>query len=158
MSNKPDNGKRLLAFVIDALIAVFLGYLPLIGGIIGTLYMALRDGLNYKYMEHRSVGKTLMGLQVATVDGELLTIETSFRRNWMFAVGVSVTALFYIPVLGWALIPLAIFACLAIGAYEVFLVLSSDDGRRLGDQLANTVVTEEKESGELIADQPDDDS
>jgi uncharacterized RDD family membrane protein YckC len=120
--------------------------------------MALRDGLDFKYMEHRSVGKTLMGLQVTTLGGEPLSIETSFKRNWMFALGILVAALVYIPILGWALIPLVAFAGVAIGAYEVYLVLSSEDGRRLGDQLAETRVSEESDGAELVVEEQPEDS
>ena len=47
--------------------------------------------------------------------------------------------LFHVPLVGWAL------ACLGLG-FEGLLVIGSPEGKRLGDEIANTIVVDEKRS------------
>jgi hypothetical protein len=42
---KADPVKRIIAFIIDAVVSMVVGLIPLIGGIIGALYMLFRDAL-----------------------------------------------------------------------------------------------------------------
>ena len=139
---KADIGKRFVAAVIDAVIGVILGLLPAIGGLAAAAYWLVRDGLEFEFMDHRSVGKRLMKLRPVTLDGSPMDIVASAKRNWMFALGGIVTLLLAIPFVGLLLvIPVAI-AGMVIGIIELLLVLIDPEGRRLGDKLANTKVVD----------------
>lgn len=140
---KTDLGKRAVAMIIDAVIATVIGFIPAIGGLIGAAYMLLRDGLEFDFMNHRSVGKHVMQLHVESLDGSPLDIVTSIRRNWMFALGALIPLLLFIPILGWIAIPFVGLAGLALGIVEVVLVITDAEGRRLGDKMANTRVVED---------------
>lgn len=141
-NGKADLGKRFIAAIIDATIAVVVGLIPVIGGLIGAAYLLLRDGFEYGFMDHRSVGKKLMKLRPVTLDGGTVDINISVKRNWMFALGALVQALILIPIVGWVLIPIVGLAALVIGVIEIVLVFTNEEGRRWGDKLANTKVIE----------------
>jgi uncharacterized RDD family membrane protein YckC len=83
-----------------------------------------------------------MKLRPIRLDGQPMTIETSARRNWMFALGGVAWFLKYIPIFGWLLLPLVGIAALALGLYELFRVITDPQGRRLGDTMAGTKVIE----------------
>jgi uncharacterized RDD family membrane protein YckC len=142
---KADLGKRFIAIIIDIVITILVGFIPFIGGLIGTAYMLLRDGLHYEFMDHRSVGKKLVKLRPVTLDGKPVDIIVSIKRNWMFALGALVYVLFYIPILGWALIPIVSITALALCIIELILVITDEEGRRWGDKLAETKVIEVSE-------------
>jgi uncharacterized RDD family membrane protein YckC len=138
---KADIGKRLIAAIIDAVIAVAIGFIPFIGGLIATAYWLVRDGLDIDFMDHRSVGKKLVKLRPVTLDGSPVDLMTSVKRNWMFALG-GVAQLLAFTIIGLLLaIPLA-FLVFLIAIVEVVLVLTDAEGRRLGDKIANTIVIE----------------
>lgn len=139
---KADLGKRFIAAVIDGAIAGVVGLIPWVGGIIGGLYILLRDGLDYEYMRGRSVGKTLMKLRPVRLDGQPMDISTSIKRNWMFALGLISLALLLIPVIGWIALALLWVAAPIIGLVEIILVLTDKEGRRWGDRLGGTRVIE----------------
>lgn len=141
-TNKPETGKRVVAAVIDCVIAAVLNFIPAIGGLIAAAYWLVRDGMDIDFMDRRSIGKKVMKLRPIRLDGQPMSIETSARRNWMFALGGVVWFLKYIPILGWILmVPVGIVA-LALGLYELFRVLTDPQGRRLGDTMAGTKVVE----------------
>ncbi|MCK4271511.1 RDD family protein [bacterium] len=142
-NGKADLGKRFLAALIDVGCAFVVGLIPIIGGLIGAAYMLLRDGLEFDFMDHRSIGKKVMKLRPVMLDGggNIDTI-TSVKRNWMFALGAIVQVLMYIPVIGWALIPVVGVISLILGIIEIVLVLTDPEGRRMGDKLAGTKVVE----------------
>lgn len=141
---KADLGKRIVAAVIDGVIAGVIGIaLPAVGGLVGSAYMLLRDGLEFDFMNHRSVGKHVMKLHLVTLDGSPIDISTSVRRNWMFALGAVIPLLLFIPILGWIAIPFVGLAALVLGVLEIVLVLTDDQGRRLGDKMAGTRVVED---------------
>jgi uncharacterized RDD family membrane protein YckC len=142
---KAEPSKRFVAAIIDTAIAFALCVIPLIGGMIGTAYMLLRDGLNYEFMEHRSIGKKLLKLRPVTLDGKEMDIMVSFKRNWMLALGVLIMFLIIIPLFGWVLIPLVALCFFVLGMMESFLIITKKDGRRWGDILAKTVIIEEEE-------------
>ena len=145
-SGKADLGKRAVAAIIDGVIAGVIGFIPIIGGLVGTAYMVLRDGLEFEFMDQRSLGKKLMKLRPVRLDGETVDIETSIKRNWMFGFGPLITAFAWIPILGWfILVPLAALAALIVGIMEIVFVLKDPEGRRWGDSLANTKVIEVEE-------------
>ncbi len=138
---KADIGKRFIAAVIDAVIAVFVGFIPFIGGLIATAYWLVRDGLDVEFMDHRSLGKKIMKLRPVTLDGAPVDIMTSMKRNWMFALG-GVAQLFASTIIGLIIaLPLLVLV-VVIAVVEIVLVLSDSEGRRLGDKIANTKVIE----------------
>ena len=142
---KADVGKRAIALIIDGVIAGVVGIIPIIGGLVGVAYILVRDGLEYEFMDHRSIGKKLMKLRPVRLDGGKVDIETSIKRNWMFALGVVIQIFMYIPIFRWLLIPLLSLAAAVIGIMEIVFVLKDAEGRRWGDQLANTKVIEVKD-------------
>lgn len=141
---KADLGKRIVAAIIDAVIAGVVGVaIPVIGGLIGAAYMLLRDGMEFDFMNHRSVGKHVMKLHLVSVDGAPLALSTSIKRNWMFVLGALIPLLAAIPFLGWVAIPFVGLAGFALGLIELVLVLTDAEGRRLGDKMAATRVAED---------------
>ncbi len=145
-SVKADLGKRFIAAIIDSLIAYAACLIPLIGGFLGAAYMLLRDGLDFEFMDKRSIGKKLMNLRVVTTDDTEMDLNKSIRRNWIFAAAILlssvVTLLLIVSIVGIALIPLVML--LVIGAFvvEIVFIVTRPDGSRWGDQLANTKVIE----------------
>ena len=135
---KADVGKRFIAYIIDAVIAMVLGFVPTVGGILGAAYFIVRDGLDFDFMKQRSLGKKLMKLRPVRLDGQAMDLEASFKRNWMFGLG----ALGAVPFVGWLLSLIVILPALAIGLYELYRVFTDPEGRRWGDDLATTKVIE----------------
>lgn len=144
---KADLAKRLLAYVIDAVVAGLAGalaglLLPSLSGLVSASYFLVRDGLEFEMMHRRSFGKYVMKLRPVRLDGAPMDLETSIRRNWMFALGALGPTLFWLGDLaGWL--------SLAGGLlffYEVYRVFSDPQGRRWGDDLAGTKVIEEDRS------------
>lgn len=140
---KAEVGKRLVAALIDFAVAFVIGFVPGVGQLLGSGYLILRDGLELDFMSHRSLGKQVMKLHLETVDGQPLELMTSVRRNWIFGIGPLVPLLFFIPFIGWLMIPFVLFAAIALGITELVLALTDADGRRLGDKWANTMVVED---------------
>ncbi len=139
---KADLAKRFIAAFIDGVIAMVIGFIPAVGSIIGAAYMLLRDGLELEFMDGRSIGKKVMKLRPVTSDGSKMTIERSIKRNWMFALGAFNGILLFIPILGWALILILSIIGVLIVLFEIFKVLTDNEGRRLGDNMAGTKVIE----------------
>ena len=138
---KADISKRVIAAVIDAVIALVIGMIPIIGGLIATAYWLVRDGLEIDFMDQRSIGKKLVKLRPVTLDGSPVDIMTSVKRNWMFALG-GIAQLFAMTIIGLVIaIPLA-FLVFVIGIIELVLVLTDSEGRRMGDKFADTMVIE----------------
>ena len=138
---RPDLGKRALAAIIDAVIAMVVGLVPIAGGIAATAYWLVRDGMDLDFMDHRSIGKKVMKLQPVTLDGQPLDLATSVKRNWMFGLG-GLTQFFAMTIVGLVLaIPLGLIA-FVIGIVEIVLVLTDAEGRRMGYKMAGTRVIE----------------
>jgi uncharacterized RDD family membrane protein YckC len=135
-TTKADLAKRLIAALIDNVLASLVGFIPVVGGIVGAAYILLKDGLEFEFMDKRSIGKKLMKLRPVRLDGGSMDITTSLQRNWPLAIG---SILSIIPVLGWII---AVPVALVIGIIELVLVLTDPEGRRLGDKLAGTKVIE----------------
>ena len=76
------------------------------------------------------------------VSTQPMDIETSARRNWMFALGGVIWFLKYIFILGWLLIGPVLLAAIVLGFYELYRVITDPQGRRLGDTMAGTKVIE----------------
>ncbi|MFP4200137.1 MAG: RDD family protein [Bacillota bacterium] len=145
---KADLSKRFIAALIDGLIIAVPSLIPVVGALIGTLYALTKDALVYQLMgdenyRNRSIGKKIMNLEVARVDGvgnEDIDWGTSVKRNLPLAIG---TLIMIIPVIGWVIGPIV---GLVIGVIEVILVFTDPEGRRLGDKFAGTrvIMTEVK--------------
>ena len=139
---KADLVKRFLAFLIDGVIAAIVSRIPWIGGILAALYILFRDGFDYEFMDHRSLGKRIMHLRPLCDDGSPVTFRVSATRNWPLVVTSLAIVLLLIPILGWLLIPLAWVAGLILLLVEGFLTVTDEQGRRWGDRLAGTRVVE----------------
>ena len=141
---KADPVKRIIAFVIDAVAAMLVGLIPFVGGIIGALYMLLRDALPIEALEYKSIGKKLLKLSVINIEDPTSKIDyiASAKRNWMFALGPMMMFFLFIPILGWIidiLIGIAVFILVII---EIIKIYSDEKGVRLGDNMAGTMVIE----------------
>ena len=141
---KADPVKRMIAFVIDAVASMIIGFVPFVGGIIGALYMLLRDALPIEALEYNSIGKKLLKLSVVNIEDPKSKIDyaASAKRNWMFALGPMMMFFLFIPILGWIidiLIGIAVFILVII---EIIKIFSDEKGVRLGDKMAGTMVIE----------------
>lgn len=124
-SSKPDTGKRIIAFVIDGFIggalSAVLGFLPIVGPIIGTFgalaYLLVKDGLDFSFMDKRSIGKKIMKLRPVRVDGQEMDLMSSVKRNFTIAIPF-------------------------LNLFEAFKVLTDNDGLRIGDGIGETKVIE----------------
>ena len=142
--SKADPVKRIIAIIIDAVAAMIVGFIPIIGGIIGALYMLFRDALPIEALEYKSIGKKLLKLSVVNSEDPTSKIDyaASAKRNWMFALGPIMMFLFFIPILGWALDILIGIAVFILCIIEIVKIFSDDKGVRLGDKMAGTMVIE----------------
>lgn len=140
IGGKPDTVARFLAFLIDAVAVAAIGLVPVIGGLVGIAYVLARDGLDFDFMDGRSIGKKLMKLRPVRLDGQPMDLSTSVMRNWPLTLGSLAQVLIYIPVIGWILIPFVGIAGLVLVVIEILRVLNDPEGRRWGDQLAGTKV------------------
>ncbi len=139
---KADIGKRFLAALIDGVLAFVVAIIPVIGGIVATAYLLLKDGLEFDFMDRRSIGKKVMKLRPLRDDGQPMDLETSVKRNLPLCIG-SVGAIFWIiPVLGWILALLLALLGLLVLIVEIVLVLTDAEGRRIGDKFGATMVVE----------------
>jgi len=138
---KADISKRAVAALIDGAIASVLSWaIPGIGGLIGGAYILLRDGFDFDFMKHRSLGKQVMKLRVVRDDGQPMDLATSARRNWTLSLGLLISVLALIPILGLlGAIAVALIAPL-ISLIEAALILIDGEGRRFGDRTGGTKV------------------
>lgn len=128
---KSDLITRAVAGFVDLLIIIGLARLPdVIGFLSATGYILIRDGL----FDGRSAGKKLIHMRTVFSEdpGRPATYRESIIRNIPFALAY---ALFLIPYAGWVLGPLAFGA-------ECLTAIGDDQGMRIGDMLARTVVLE----------------
>ncbi len=137
---------RVIAKLIDCLIVIALiQVLPKIGFVAGAVYIFIADAL----FQGRSVGKRLLGLQVVyyVVNDTIAPCgyKESVFRNSPFAAGYLVAGvLSLLPLLGWIL---AIVVISIIIVFEGLVMFGSEEGKRFGDEIANTHVIESKEGG-----------
>lgn len=129
---------RILAKLIDLLIALSLTVIAMPFGMVGgILYIMIADG----FMGGRSPGKKLIGLKVIIAkNGEKPDFKASIIRNVPFGLTVFLSI---IPGLGYILL---FSAGLAIAGYETYLLAFDEKGIRLGDNLAGTMVIDDKPS------------
>lgn len=112
---RAENGTRIVAYIIDAIIMGLMSFIPYVGWIAAVAYGLTRDSL--PFLEGQSIGKKAMGLRAVTEDGLPLT------NNW--GPGIIRNIVLLIP-----LFPLV----------ELIVLLTNDKGLRLGDQWAKTKV------------------
>ena len=121
---------RIAAKVLDfILIAAVIEIIPRAGFFAGLAYLLLSDAL----FDGRSLGKRLVRLQVISSETrQPCSFRDSILRNSTFGLGYLLSL---IPWIGWLFIAI-------VAAGEFVLVLGSEEGRRLGDELAKTTVIE----------------
>jgi uncharacterized RDD family membrane protein YckC len=141
---KADPVKRIIAFIIDAVASMIVGFIPLVGGIIGALYMLLRDALPIEALEYKSIGKKLLKLSVVNTEDPSSKVDyaLSAKRNWMFALGPIMLFFMFIPILGWIIDILLGIAVLILVIIEIVKIFTNEKGQRLGDKMAGTMVIE----------------
>jgi uncharacterized RDD family membrane protein YckC len=143
VSASPDIVKRGIATFIDfVIVGVAVGILTVVLGLalgrfglmaaalVGAGAVLVRDVA----FQGRSPGKTVMGLAVVNAHGAPITAQESVMRNSTLAVGMLSNAIAAVPVLGFILSPIVGLAALALCAYEIYMVATSQP--RLGDRLA----------------------
>lgn len=123
---------RFIAKFIDLLIlGALLKLIPQIGFLAGLTYLLIGDGL----FDGRSLGKKIIGLRVILTEKDRgCSFRESIIRNLPLGLGY---LLFSIPWIGW-IFPLLIFA------FEGLLILGSENGARIGDELAKTQVIDDR--------------
>lgn len=149
MSNPPPStederktllGKRFTAALIDAVIGgVILALVsivhPSLGALACCLYILIKDGLNLPLMTQRSFGKHVLSIQPVPLSGGEMDLKTSAMRNWPLALP-TFTAMLPGGLIYAILSAVALLAVLG----EIFLAFTQSDGRRIGDQIADTEV------------------
>ncbi len=136
---------RFLAFLLDLIIVFVMTMIPWVGAIMGVFYWLLRDGLPFDFMDHRSIGKTVLKIRPIGRHGERVSVPASVRRNWILAIGALPWVLDLLPFIKKTLLPWLLLLCVVLLIIEGILVLISRDRRRLGDRLAQTCVVRSKE-------------
>jgi uncharacterized RDD family membrane protein YckC len=119
---------RFIAKLIDLFIVVAAGEIaPPVGFLSGLTYILIADG----FAGGKSIGKRLVGLQTVRLDGrDTAGFRESIIRN--LPLGGAQIA-YAVPYIGW-------LVSLAILAFESFLIIGNEQGRRLGDEMARTQV------------------
>jgi hypothetical protein len=143
---KADLLSRVIAKTIDFIIVVALyEIIPKVGFFAGITYLLIADGL----FNGRSAGKKLIGLKVVVRNSTDRTSACEFKesiyRNFPFAVGFILYGILKaIPLIGWII---AFVIVIGILLFEGLVILGSEEGMRLGDELAKTRVVQDKEGG-----------
>jgi uncharacterized RDD family membrane protein YckC len=110
-----SDGNRIVAYLIDAILASVLSFVPYIGIVLVIGYFLTRDAL--PFLDGQSVGKKVMKIRAVTEDGAPLT------NNWGASIIRNIALI--IP-----LFPLV----------ELIVLLTNAKKQRLGDQWAKTRV------------------
>ena len=135
--------KRIVAFLIDLVVAALLWQIPLAGKPLGLVYILLRDGLDLEFMKGRSIGKKLMRLKAVRSNGLPMDLHMSIRRNWVFVIAGIGGFFGAIPLIGWLIVLVAVSAGIAVALMEIYRTMTHPEGRRWGDVLAGTRVVAE---------------
>jgi len=134
--DKADLLNRAIARFIDVLIALLLARFPgYVGFLLGIAYLGIADGLP----GGASLGKRVIGLCVKKDPaGSPADYRDSIIRNSTVCL---LYAALWIPLLGWAV-------AVAGAGFEFLLMLGSPQGKRLGDEVASTVVRRAEKTAE----------
>jgi len=142
----PDLSTRFVAALIDgvvvSMLSLLLGWFPLVGGLVGPLYILARDGFVAGPVRYRSLGKFVMGLHPRRLDGRPMDLETSLLRNAVLGIAVLGPFVGAIPFIGWLLGPFVSVAAFVALFIETMRLVRSSDQRRWGDRMAGTRVVE----------------
>lgn len=135
-SIKADLLHRFLAKFIDFLIVGALSrILTPFGPLAGLTYLLIADG----FYEGHSLGKKLMGMKVVQREG---LAPCTFRESILRNLPLSIAAIFAMfPFFGGLFFSTG--GLLIIG-FESYLIFSDEEGTRIGDILADTLVIEEE--------------
>lgn len=139
MNQKAEAFPRILAFMIDGLIAWAPVFIPFLGAIFGSLYLLFKDGLMYQITKkdewkNKSIGKKIMNIEIVSLDDQLIDLSISAKRNLPLTIGNFIAI---IPLVGWVIGPTI---ALILAVVELIVFLTDEDGRRLGDKWAKTQV------------------
>lgn len=139
-SNYSSPQKRVFAKVIDLLLVLILGRLPVIGAagsVLGFLYSITADAFVFNKVQGQSLGKKIFGIRVISGNSQqsrMARLKTSVVRN--APVGI-VTFLMIIPVWGWIL---SLLLGIPLFLIELSLMIKAERHQRLGDVMAESVV------------------
>jgi len=135
--------ERIIGFLIDVFVYLILISLLFVvfrlagigwlAGVLSGLYLVFRDSISL--LNYQSIGKKIMKLKVIyNNDGMKISLQGALKRNFIF-----------LPNLFYAFEDIA-FAALSITLIfiliEIYLLYTSTDHQRLGDQFADTIVIE----------------
>ncbi len=139
MREKAQLSNRVIAALIDGLIAWVFVVIPVIGGIVSVVYILLKDAILYQITKdeqwkNKSIGKKIMSLEVQSLAGETIDFALSAKRNITITLGNFIAI---IPLIGWIIGPIVAMILVII---ELVLLLSDNRGQRLGDRWAKTTV------------------
>jgi len=136
MYPKADLVRRFVAYLIDIVLVAIVGLIPILGPIVGAAYILLRDGFDFGFMRYKSLGKSLMKLEVIAFNKEnkLSDFNVSLNRNWILALP-SIIAV--VPVIGTAI---GAFVGIIVFFTEGIKTIVNVNGRRFGDGFANTQI------------------
>jgi len=139
MNQKAEVFTRILAFMIDVLIAWIPFFIPFIGAVFGSLYLLFRDGIMYKITKkdewkNKSIGKKILNIEIESLEGKDIDLTISAKRNLPLTIGNFIAI---IPVIGWVIGPAV---ALILAFVELIVFLTNENNRRLGDMWANTQV------------------
>ena len=152
---KAEPAKRILAFIVDSLIAMtffgvsmILAKIPVLGFFIGlachglsVAYFCFRDALPMKELDGASIGKKALGIKAVNRLGETMSLKQSFKRNITFTFPM--IAFFFLQFLGrFGIVIITIISVLGIIILimELVKLVSDEHGLRIGDLLAETRV------------------
>lgn len=125
---------RMVAFLVDLLVYVaiwvFLFFNLHLGDylswLLASVYLLVKDGL----LHGQSIGKLLVRLKVVNLKKEPITLVDSIKRNSIIVLPNIVR---FLPFWGS-------FLLLVIFSLECYLMYTHADGKRWGDQFAQTTV------------------
>jgi uncharacterized RDD family membrane protein YckC len=126
--------ERMLAFLIDYLIAFAFYFIPHIGPFLSFTYLIFRDGI--KFLGFKSIGKRIMRIRVINENINSSKLWISFKRNIIFLPDV-------LLILPYNVKYAVLILNLLLIMIEVYFLYTTSDHQRLGDHVADTVVIEE---------------
>ena len=136
MYPKVDLIRRFVAYLIDSILVAIVGLIPVLGPIVGATYILLRDGFDFGFMRYKSLGKSIMKLEVVAFDKEnkQSDFNVSLNRNWVLTLAPLISI---VPVIGTII---GVFVGGIVVLTEGIKVIVNSNGRRFGDDFANTQV------------------
>ena len=138
---KANAGNRIAAFLIDAAVVFLLAFVPFVGFVLGLAYCLIRDGMEFGFMDRRSIGKQAMKLRPISLEGAPMDGILSIKRNWPCALG-GLSVLFLSNWVVWIAGVTMIGIAILVALVETALIFVDKQGRRIGDYTARTQVIE----------------